>query len=83
MKEMMEVMMAGMEVWMLIGFLLVVFVVAVAVYLVLRTGSGHRHVDTARELLDRRLASGEITTEEYHERESALRTSQPPGRGRR
>jgi hypothetical protein len=37
----------------------------------------------ARAMLDRRLAIGEIGVEEYYERESALRSSQPPPRRHR
>jgi len=35
--------------------------------------------NVARELLDRRLAAGEITPEDYFERESALRDAAPVG----
>jgi uncharacterized membrane protein len=83
MREGCNAMMAGMSLWMLIGFVIFVLVVAGAIYLVVRAGSGHLRGETARQLLDRRLASGDITIEEYHERESALRASQPPGRRRR
>lgn len=40
---------------------------------------------SARALLDRRLAAGEIAIEEYYERESALRSAEPlaPPRRRR
>ncbi len=37
---------------------------------------------SSRALLDQRLAAGEIDVEEYYERESALRSAQPPSRGR-
>jgi len=36
-----------------------------------------------RENLQQRLAAGQITPEEYFERESALRDGDPPARGRR
>jgi uncharacterized membrane protein len=39
-------------------------------------------MSSARGLLDLRLASGEISPEEYFERESALRSSEPPRRWR-
>ena len=38
---------------------------------------------SARAVLDRRLAGGEISPEEYFERESALRSGAPVTRGRR
>ena len=37
----------------------------------------------ARALLDRRLALGEISAEDYFERESALRSTSPASRPRR
>ena len=37
---------------------------------------------SARALLERRLAAGEIDVEEYYERESALRSAEVPARGR-
>jgi hypothetical protein len=39
-------------------------------------------LEGARSLLHKRLATGEIDTEEYYERESALRQAEPPQRGR-
>ncbi len=46
-----------------------------------RLGGGHE----GRALLDRRLAAGEISVDEYYERESALRSTEPaaPARPRR
>lgn len=50
-----------------------------AAWLGLRTrGRGRREGGgSARALLDRRLAAGEIDVEEYFERESALRSAEP------
>jgi uncharacterized membrane protein len=47
-------------------------------------GSGQPgELDSARALLDRRLAAGEIELEQYYEREAALRSAEPPGSRRR
>ncbi len=83
MNGMMEQMMDGMWTWMMIGWglgaLVLLAIVAAGVYLGVRAarGLGDRDAlgpeDAARGLLDRRLAAGEIGTEEYYERESALR----------
>ena len=62
------------------GLLLLVTVVLVAGRFIGARGDG---LDRARYLLHRRLASGEIDTEEYYERESALWQATPPGRLRR
>lgn len=76
-------MMGGMGALMLVGLLLVAVVIGVAVYLAVRGAQAWsgREPD-ALELLRRRLASGELTTEEYYERESALREAQPKRRRR-
>ena len=42
----------------------------------LRSG-GRSRIDSARALLDRRLAEGVIDIEEYYERDSALRSTEP------
>lgn len=75
--------MDGMWGWMMLGWglgaLVLLAIVAAGVYLGVRAARGRsdRAVidrdDSARGLLDRRLAAGEIGTEEYYERESALR----------
>lgn len=76
-------MMAGMGALMLISFLVVVAVIGVVVYFAVRAGvrSGDRDPD-AREVLRRKLAAGEITPEEYYERESVLANA-PSRRDRR
>ena len=56
------------------GLLFVAAVVLIAVRLLGRPGDG---LARARSLLHRRLATGEIDTDEYYERESALRQAQP------
>ncbi len=76
-------MMGGMGLMMLVSLLVVAIVIGVAVYLAIRAGVGGRMREPEpRELLERRLAGGEISAEEYFERESALRDSQV-GRRRR
>ena len=68
--------------WILMAFLMVVFwglVIVGAVWLV-RSLVGDRHGAgraTALELLERRLANGEISPDEYRERR-AVRTGHPP-----
>ena len=54
-------------------------------WLVLRLFGGRRRdgLGRARAILHRRLASGQISVEEYYEREAALREAEParpPGR---
>lgn len=57
--------------------LVLVAVVAVVVWLVRRAQPHHARPqerdETAMDILDRRLASGEITPEEHHERAEILR----------
>jgi uncharacterized membrane protein len=85
MDRMMDSMMGGMGLFMLLALILIAIVIGTAIYLAIRAGSpSGRQVEGPRELLERRLAAGEITPEEYYERESALRSGQPnrssPGR---
>ncbi len=72
-----------MMVAMLVCFAVLLAAIGVAVYLGARAArrieGGVENV--ARELLDRRLATGEITPEDYHEREAALRDAAPTRRG--
>ncbi len=71
-------MMASGPALTLIGFLVVLALVAGAAYFIFRvdrTGVGAG--EDPRALLDRRLVTGEITSDEYLERESALRAGQP------
>ena len=65
----------GMGLWMLVGLLVLLAVLGAAAYVgmrALRRGEPRR--ESAREVLDRRLAAGELSPEEYFERESALRS---------
>ena len=79
-----------MSLWMVVGLVVIIALVGGAAALAARVGRPHlssgddtRTLDDARTLLDRRLASGEITPEEYFERESALRSGEPrPSRRR-
>lgn len=78
--------------WILMAFMMVVFwgLVILGIVWLIRSLSGghwgwsHQHAGTsAQELLDRRLASGEISPEEYRERRAVLRgdseSSSKPG----
>ena len=77
-------MMGGMGIMLLIGLLLLAVVIGVAVYLGTRAArAGGPSEPTAREMLRQRLARGEITTDEYYERESALGDSDKSVRRRR
>ncbi len=72
---------------MVVVALIVVGGLIAAVYLgvgALRSRERSPVEDSPRALLDRRLATGEISSEEYFERESALRSAEPfqPTRGR-
>jgi len=76
-------MMGGMGLLMLVVLLVVAAVIALAIYLAIRAGSGSSPREpSARERLQHRLAGGEITPEEYYERDSALREAEPGGRRR-
>ncbi len=69
-----------MAIVMVIVALIVVGGLAAAVYLgvrALRSPERSGVEDSPRALLDRRLAAGEISSEEYYERESALRSAEP------
>jgi F0F1-type ATP synthase membrane subunit c/vacuolar-type H+-ATPase subunit K len=72
-------MMGGMGLMMLVALLIVAIVIGFAIRA--GVGGGIREPEP-REVLQRRLAAGEITAEDYYERESALRESQV-GRRRR
>ena len=76
MMDMMDGMGEMMGAMMLIGLLLLAIVIGVAVYLGVRAAQRTgKQKPTARETLEHRLAAGEMTPEEYYERESALRDS--------
>ncbi len=68
----------SMGLMMLLSALALFALIAAAVYVGVRLARGTGSGDSARALLDRRFASGEIGSEEYYERESALRSA---GRG--
>lgn len=70
--------------WIVMGLMMIVFwglVAAGIVWLVryLTTQGGQRREAGALELLDRRLALGEVSVEEYRERRAVLRDE--PGTG--
>ncbi len=80
-----------MGLWMLFGVLVLLALIAGAVYLGVRAlgSSGPGQLGTretgesAGAILDRRFAAGEIISEEYFERESALRGSAAADRAAR
>lgn len=77
-------MMGSMGLMMLLSMLALFALIAAAVYVGVRLARGGRSEDSARAVLDRRFASGEIGAEEYYERESALRSAGPTAaKGRR
>jgi putative membrane protein len=64
--------------WILMAAMMVVFwglVILGVVWLIRSSAPGHHHTHSgsALELLDRRLAQGEISPEEYRERRDVLR----------
>jgi uncharacterized membrane protein len=65
-----------MGIWGLLLLIVLLAGVAVAVYVGVRAARNATppEGEGARQLLERRLASGEISPEEYHERDSALRS---------
>ena len=79
-------MMGGMGTMMLIGLLLLAIVIGIAVYLGIRATQTREPGDprqlTARERLQHRLADGEITPDEYYEREAVLRDDERIGHKR-
>lgn len=81
---MMDMDMSWMGPWMMVGLLVLIVLVGSVGFLAVRAARGGRMtLDSPRELLERRLAAGELDTDEYYERESALRSSEPDGRRRR
>ncbi len=71
--------MGAMAIVMVVVALIVVVGLVAAIHLgarALRSRDGREVEASARALLDRRLAAGEISSEEYYERESALRSGE-------
>ena len=69
---------------MIVVALIVAVAVGTVVYGAIRAARGSgSELEGARAVLDRRLASGDITPEEYFERESALRSGEVTPRRRR
>lgn len=76
-------MIGGMGVMMLVAVLVFAIVIGVAIYLAVRAAHRpDRRDPDAREMLQHRLAAGEITADEYYERDSVLRESQSKHRRR-
>jgi uncharacterized membrane protein len=77
---MMGIDMGVMAIVMVIVAIIVVGGIVAAVYLgvrAVRAPAEGEVEDSARAALDRRLAQGEISSDEYYERESALRSGEP------
>lgn len=75
-----------MAIAMVVGVLIVVAGIVAALYLgarALRSSGTSGELESGRVLLDRRLAMGEIDSDDYYEREAALRSAQPPSKRRR
>jgi uncharacterized membrane protein len=72
-------MMGWMSVWMVAGLVLFLALVAGAVYLVIQlTRRDPDDLASGQEILERRLASGEISPEEYARRQSTMRGDPSP-----
>ncbi len=77
-------MMGSMGLMMLFGLFALFALIAAAVYVGVRLARGTGSDESARPVLDRRFAAGELSAEEYYERESALRSAAPAsGKGGR
>ncbi len=77
---MMDDRMGWMGVFWLVALVALLLLIAAAYFAaraVLAGGRRELEAESARALLDRRLAAGEISPEEYHEREAALRSAGP------
>jgi uncharacterized membrane protein len=71
-------MMGWMSIWMVIVFVVFLALVAGAVYVGIQlTQRDEDRLEGAQEVLDRRLASGEISPEEYAERQAVMRRDPP------
>ena len=70
--------MGFMSVWMFVGLLVFLALVAGAVYLGIRlTQRDEDDLESAQEVLDRRLASGELSPEQYADRRAAMQNDPP------
>lgn len=70
---MMGDMMSWMGILAIVGVLLLLALIAAAVYLGIRLARPTLETDSGRALLERRLAAGEIEVDDYYEREVVLR----------
>ncbi len=76
--------MTGMGLMMLLALSFAALLIGVVVFVAVRAANARRPTPpTGLETLKQRLASGEITPEDYYERESVLRESQPTRRSSR
>ena len=68
----------GMGPWMWLGWILILGAVIWVVYAITRKSTENPHSVrelTAHEILERRYASGEISSEEYEERKRILKSN--------
>lgn len=82
---MMGMEMGGMAIVMVIVAIIVIGGLVAAVYLgvrAVRAPAAGEVEEPAQAVLYRRLAQGEISSEEYYERESALRSAEPSRKAR-
>lgn len=78
----MDGMLGGMAVLGVVAALVLIAAIGGAVYLALRLARPTTDRESAHEQLERRLASGEIDVDDYHERQAALRTTAGSARRR-
>lgn len=78
----MDGMTGGMAVLGVIFTLVLVVAIGAGVCLALRLARPAAGRKSAHELLEHRLASGEIDVDDYHERQAALRSTAGSARGR-
>lgn len=78
----MDGMICGMAVLGVIAALVLIVGIGGAVYFALRLARPTTNRKSAQEVLDHRLASGEIEVDDYHERQAALRSTAASARGR-
>jgi putative membrane protein len=72
-------MMGWMSLWMVLGLVVLAAVIAAGVYYGRRfLGPEQSRHETPSEVLDRRLAAGEISPEEYSERKAMVGNGEPP-----
>jgi len=61
--------------WMVVSWVIVVAVVALVIRALMPTGGGGEHIPDPGRILEERFARGEITEEEYRERQRVIAES--------